>query len=125
MIRITIQSTLCTKWTCLRVKCFYEKQKEVLNISFTPKHCIKHLYTLGKVLKVVREHYLRDDIWCGSEFCHECPQKNGRVLCSNPTSQSSLANFPHYVVIDTNVVLHQVNFVSQAYRKHINKIFTD
>ena len=26
----------------------------------------------GKVLKVVREHYLRDDIYCGSSGCSKC-----------------------------------------------------
>ncbi len=26
----------------------------------------------GGVLKIVREHYLREDIWCGSEVCKEC-----------------------------------------------------
>ena len=23
----------------------------------------------GNIIKVVREHYLRDDIWCGSPLC--------------------------------------------------------
>lgn len=67
-------------------------------------------FNLGKVLKVVREHYLRDDLWCGSELCQKCPSKeNSRVLESSPVSSSSLCEFPHYVVIDTNVVLHQVS----------------
>jgi exosome complex exonuclease DIS3/RRP44 len=26
----------------------------------------------GKVLTVTREHYLRDDIFCGSSLCREC-----------------------------------------------------
>ena len=37
----------------------------------------------GKVLKVVREHYLRDDIWSGSPLAH-------------------------YLIVDTNIVLQQV-----------------
>lgn len=27
----------------------------------------------GSILKVVREHYLRDDIYCGLPACKECP----------------------------------------------------
>ena len=26
----------------------------------------------GNVIKVVREHYLRDDIYCGSSACTDC-----------------------------------------------------
>ena len=26
----------------------------------------------GNVIKVVREHYLRDDIYCGSSECNNC-----------------------------------------------------
>ena len=26
----------------------------------------------GNVIKVVREHYLRDDIYCGSSACSDC-----------------------------------------------------
>ena len=26
----------------------------------------------GNVIKVVREHYLRDDIYCGSSACKDC-----------------------------------------------------
>jgi len=66
----------------------------------------------GKVLKVVREHYLREDLWCGSVLCGECGEENSAILESAPTSSSSLCDFPHYIVIDTNVVLHQVSYFS-------------
>ena len=61
----------------------------------------------GSIVKVVREHYLRDDIGCGSEQCESC--QNGKpVLEKNPPSCSNLCKFPHYIMPDTNVVLHQV-----------------
>ena len=61
----------------------------------------------GGVVKVVREHYLRDDISCGAENCDSCNQDRF-VLERNPESFSTLCKFPHYILPDTNVVLHQV-----------------
>lgn len=61
----------------------------------------------GGVMKVVREHYLREDIWCGSEGCRLCCQ-DSPVLQVHSCIQSSLCPFPHYLIPDTNVVLHQV-----------------
>lgn len=58
---------------------------------------------------MVREHYLRDDLWCGSILCRECGEENAASLESTPVSSSSLCDFPHYIVIDTNIVLHQVS----------------
>lgn len=64
----------------------------------------------GKVVKVVREHYLRDDIWCGSKTCTQCETTTSKeeVLSDLPGSVSSLCDFNHYVILDTNAVLHQV-----------------
>lgn len=61
----------------------------------------------GGVMKIVREHYLRDDIWCGSEYCTDCKQES-TVLQRDACIESNLCSFPHYVIPDTNVVLHQV-----------------
>ena len=61
----------------------------------------------GGVLKVVREHYLRDDIWCGTGICTQC-NINKPVLGENPFTPSSSCPFPHYIMLDTNAVLHQV-----------------
>lgn len=61
----------------------------------------------GGVMKIVREHYLRDDIWCGSEACTECKQES-TVLQKDTCIESSLCSYPHYLIPDTNVVLHQV-----------------
>ena len=52
----------------------------------------------GKVLKVVREHYLRDDIWSGSPLDPECDKD--AVKLSGTAA--------HYLVVDTNIVLQQV-----------------
>lgn len=59
-------------------------------------------------MKVVREHYLRDDIWCGSEVCTECKQ-DSTVLQRDACIESNLCPYPHYLVPDTNVVLHQID----------------
>ncbi len=61
----------------------------------------------GGVVRVVREHYLRDDIYCGAAHCNLCEQEK-RVLERCPISYSALCKFPHYIIPDTNVVLHQV-----------------
>uniref|UniRef100_A0A8D3D1Q2 Exosome complex exonuclease RRP44 n=1 Tax=Scophthalmus maximus TaxID=52904 RepID=A0A8D3D1Q2_SCOMX len=62
----------------------------------------------GGVMKIVREHYLRDDIWCGSEACSGCKQES-TVLQTDACMESSLCSYPHYLVPDTNVVLHQIH----------------
>ena len=46
----------------------------------------------GNIIKVVREHYLRDDIWCGSPLCQTCDQEqeNSCSLDKKPLSKSRL-----------------------------------
>ncbi|XP_048388312.1 exosome complex exonuclease RRP44 [Stegostoma tigrinum] len=75
----------------------------------------------GGVLKVVREHYLRDDILCGWAPCEECgsrgqcpspgqnPTPSG--LTDSPHTDSQLCPRPHYLLPDTNVVLHQIDIL--------------
>lgn len=58
----------------------------------------------GKLVKVVREHYLRDDIWCGSVLCKQCQQTEHKL-----TDEAK-----EYLVIDTNVVLHQMDLLERA-----------
>ncbi|XP_078402118.1 exosome complex exonuclease RRP44 [Cetorhinus maximus] len=77
----------------------------------------------GGVLKVVREHYLRDDILCGWGPCEECGgrgpgsgspsgQSQGHGgLTDQPHTSSQLCPEPHYVLPDTNVVLHQIDIL--------------
>ncbi|KAI3428619.1 hypothetical protein D9Q98_007442 [Chlorella vulgaris] len=55
----------------------------------------------GKVLKVVREHYLRDDIYSGTPLDRECP----------PDCYKLSGEAAHYLLVDTNVVLHQMDLL--------------
>ena len=62
----------------------------------------------GNIIKVVREHYLRDDLSCGSKLCNTCPHLSPSKLSAKQNAVSKLVPKPHYLVIDTNVALHQV-----------------
>ncbi|KAG4389717.1 hypothetical protein GLYMA_06G143500v4 [Glycine max] len=55
----------------------------------------------GKVMKQVREHYLRDDIYCGAPFCTVCDSSGARLSASPST----------ILVVDTNVVLNQIDLL--------------
>uniref|UniRef100_A0A1A8NJF8 Exosome complex exonuclease RRP44 n=1 Tax=Nothobranchius rachovii TaxID=451742 RepID=A0A1A8NJF8_9TELE len=72
----------------------------------------------GGVMKVVREHYLRDDIWCGSETCTECKQ-DSPVLQKDACVESNLCSYPHYLVPDTNVVLHQIDVLENPVIRNV------
>ncbi|XP_065668726.1 exosome complex exonuclease RRP44 isoform X2 [Hydra vulgaris] len=72
----------------------------------------------GGIIKIVREHYLRDDIWCGSEGCTQCENETP-VLSSNPEMPSTLCDYPHYLILDTNVVLHQMDVIQDDVFKNI------
>jgi exosome complex exonuclease DIS3/RRP44 len=67
----------------------------------------------GAILKIVREHYLRDDLSCSSELCLNsvCLQSFKTAKClldKSPKSLSLKFDKPHYIVPDTNIILHQV-----------------
>lgn len=72
----------------------------------------------GGIVKIVRELYLRDDIPCGSELCTRCEfpgaDRPRRPLVSNPTIRSKLCPVPHYILPDTNVVLHQIDVLEDS-----------
>ncbi|XP_062581168.1 exosome complex exonuclease RRP44-like [Saccostrea cucullata] len=74
----------------------------------TSKTFIKKTKT-GKILKIVREHYLRDDIACGAEGCNEC--EGPSTLEADCASQSEMCNDLHFLCPDTNVILHQIDVV--------------
>ncbi|KNA02951.1 hypothetical protein SOVF_213740 [Spinacia oleracea] len=56
----------------------------------------------GKVVKVVREHYLRDDIYCGASICKTCDSSVARLSSDAST----------IIIVDTNVVLNQVLYLN-------------
>ena len=62
----------------------------------------------GRVLKVVREHYLRDDIYVGCELASE--EHRG----PDPSAWKLSPEAPRYVVVDTNVALHQLDLLGHA-----------
>jgi len=77
----------------------------------------------GGVVKVLREHYLRDDIFCGSQACVLCEgqETSAAPLCATREEQTvahpppggppSAPSSPVYLVPDTNVFLHQMDFL--------------
>ncbi|KAJ6635843.1 Exosome complex exonuclease RRP44 [Pseudolycoriella hygida] len=79
----------------------------------------------GNILKIVREHYLRDDIYCGSEFCNDCDhESHDKVLSEQPTSKSRLYPFPHYLVLDTNAVLDHIDVFEEDVLTDIVVLYT-
>ncbi|CAO1624165.1 unnamed protein product [Sympodiomycopsis kandeliae] len=71
----------------------------------------------GKILRVSRERYLRDDISCGSLSCVECkrisakyPELPTPCLSSQGNSNESVSG-NHYLVLDTNIILHQMDLL--------------
>ncbi|KAG2695095.1 hypothetical protein I3760_07G001000 [Carya illinoinensis] len=58
----------------------------------------------GKVNKQVREHYLRDDIYCGAPICKVCDSSAARL---SPSASTIL-------IVDTNVVLHQIDLLENS-----------
>lgn len=72
----------------------------------------------GGALKIVREHYLRNDIPCYSTICQSCqdiikPDSQGElpkfILSLNPTKTAK--GEPHYLVLDTNIILHAIDLL--------------
>ncbi|CAK9436797.1 uncharacterized protein LODBEIA_P13190 [Lodderomyces beijingensis] len=75
----------------------------------------------GGALKIVREHYLRKDIPCYSVACTKCqniikPNAEGElpkfILSSQPAKTKDKK--PHYVVLDTNIVLHAMDLLENT-----------
>lgn len=70
--------------------------------------------------QIVREHYLRDDIYCGSAHCSQCdPHFNIATLAAatdllpDAVAANTLFPFAHYLVLDTNVVLDQIHVLEE------------
>jgi len=69
-----------------------------------------HKTRRGHVVKVVREHYLRDDVYCGSLLCKKCRQESFKL--AQPESA-------HYLILDTNVILHQIDLLDNPALKNV------
>ncbi|KAG0315372.1 exosome catalytic subunit dis3 [Dissophora globulifera] len=65
----------------------------------------------GKVVKVVKEHYLRDDIWCSAEACKVCGHTE--TLLSATPSTNKLFPLPHYIIPDTNIFINQIDVMEK------------
>ncbi|KAJ6916500.1 hypothetical protein NC652_019024 [Populus alba x Populus x berolinensis] len=56
----------------------------------------------GRIQKLVREVYLRDDIYCGALFCKSCEDKSKARLTATAST---------ILILDTNVVLNQIDLL--------------
>lgn len=67
----------------------------------------------GKILTISREHYLRDDLYCGSAQCSVCPMR------AEERKLQKAADAPQkqYFVLDTNVLLHQMDLLEACAAK--------
>ena len=79
----------------------------------------------GSIVKVVREHYLREDIHCGQESCPHCrpfklsidtPFAPKSYLSDTPRCGiSQLCPSAHYVVPDFGVLHNQIDVITDPY----------
>ncbi|XP_018332640.1 exosome complex exonuclease RRP44 [Agrilus planipennis] len=67
---------------------------------------------IGNFLKNIREHYLRDDLFCGFTSCNVCKPED-TALSSNIENKSGLFNYPHYLILDTNIILDQMDILEE------------
>ena len=72
----------------------------------------------GAIQRITREHYLRDDLSCGVQSCSLCKQQEA-VLDSQIESPSSLCVTPHLLLPDTNIILHQIDFLEDPSIKNV------
>ena len=72
----------------------------------------------GKVRAVVRETYQRDDVPCGCIACEACASfvEHGTPppILDQHGTQNTYTRKKHYVVVDTNVILHQMDVLESA-----------
>ena len=68
--------------------------------------------------KVVKEHYLRDDISCGLEGCPKCQNPSDTNLinpvCQGAEQHAVLGSKPHILVMDTNIILHHLDTIEDS-----------
>lgn len=64
-------------------------------------------------LQNVREHYLRDDLYCGFAECKKCAPATSFLTSSGNKYKNKSFNYKHYLILDTNIVLDQVSLSGQ------------
>lgn len=74
----------------------------------------------GRVVKIIREHYLRDDIYCRSKQCKTCKHDQPVLdkLPPRPKNEAEAkAKKPpvHYVVPTLDVVMHYLDLFELPY----------
>lgn len=82
------------------------------DLAFAQKKFLKKTKK-GRVVKILRERYLRSDIPCGYEACSECSSYPGYKAVLPVEGARGHGKFTskagHWLVIDTNIVLHQID----------------
>ncbi|CAL1698566.1 unnamed protein product [Somion occarium] len=74
----------------------------------------------GKVIKVIRERYLRNDVSCGIEHCGLCESGSEATLPASGAFDHELYPNGHLIVPDTNVFLSQMDLMeSNSFNPHI------
>ncbi|KAF7340136.1 Exosome complex exonuclease dis3 [Mycena venus] len=68
----------------------------------------------GKVIKVLRERYLRDDVGCGIQNCSSCDNSTADTLPFAGDTQHKSFPDGHFVLPDTNVFLSQMDLMESA-----------
>lgn len=79
---------------------------------FTTKIFIKK-NKIGNFLKNVREHYIRDDISCGFPECENCLPVPTNLSTSH-MNDCKLIDGNHYLILDTNVILNQMDVIEET-----------
>ncbi|KAM9896647.1 hypothetical protein OXX69_010563, partial [Metschnikowia pulcherrima] len=96
-------------------------QKKRLSTGLTATQKVFVRSRNGGCTKIVREHYLRKDIPCYSRLCNKCisevkPDAQGNlpefILSDSPYELKSGGK--HYVVLDTNVILHAIDLLEHV-----------
>ncbi|XP_020278161.1 exosome complex exonuclease RRP44 [Pseudomyrmex gracilis] len=69
----------------------------------------------GNIFKTVREHYLRDDIYCGFKSCVKCKARPLDMILDEERSdiKSSLIQDSYLLVLDTNIILDQIDVLEE------------
>ncbi|KAG8856923.1 exosome catalytic subunit dis3 [Tulasnella sp. 330] len=77
----------------------------------------------GRVVKVLRERYLRDDVACGIKSCSLCSEQyeasGSQEPSLPPAGHRKHSQFPqgHFILPDTNIFLHQMDLIESPLMK--------